>query len=284
MPRKRKNKALSAYPRKYLPSGRDSADEREKFRELFLYQVALTTPEVVTDLARAVLPAYGETFWPEAKRRGAASVWLDNGGKYHREMARAWFHRDTGSKWWNRYGTARDELLAWAKRYRLEAEWLLHAALDALVNWARDRVPDDDKLTAALEREEPRSIATSGYPWPFLPPWSSWRDSPKRCFEYPVWDGHDERHYQKIVTEEFEKHLTKYLHEIQAEVPLRKRVRLVTKPERFKMLALYLCRRQTLDQIAENENLKSRKDPTGVSRDIREAAKLIDLPLPSQRR
>ena len=282
MARERQKPTIRAWPAKYypeavFPAGNRHPTEVEEFRKYFLSCVARRTPKVLKGLAVEVLPAYHHAFWQETKSKGLSWVWLENGGRRHAILAHTWFHEQTDNTWWSKnYESVRDPLLAWINKYQLRAEWVLHTALDTLCAWSRDLVlSEDDPLTAAMKRNTWNA-------WYLLPPRLPGQDVKAKTFEYPAWDGYDERRYKQVVQEAWKQHLDDYMNEVRLSAVDRTPARLISKPERFDMLALHLCRAGiTLAEIATQ--LKVFKDPTAISRDIQEAGKLIGLPIRTAR-
>jgi hypothetical protein len=103
-----------------------------------------------------------------------------------------------------------------------------------------------------------------------------------RQFAYPAWHGEDERDYERTVRGLFDQYLEELLREVRKQSAAMIRLKPLTKPERFEMLALYLCRDMSPEKIAEQPGFS--KDPTGIYRDIRQAASMIGLSLKTRGR
>ncbi|HUQ95167.1 MAG TPA: hypothetical protein VM120_26050 [Bryobacteraceae bacterium] len=144
----------------------------------------------------------------------------------------------------------RGPLLDWADRYRLRYEWMLSMALDACLIWCCSGPPYEFRFREFQPRSE--GIST---------------------FKYPAWDGRDEKEYLREVCGLFEQHLNA---EIAQQLPDRvKATPLITRTERFDMMALYLCKGMTPQVISTRPGLC--KDPDVVRRELREVAALIGV-------
>jgi hypothetical protein len=303
MPRQRTSRLLLTWPRKY--ASRDHlATHQHNLRVHFVRCIERRTPEVVEDLAREILPHYRSAFESEASAYGSESeLYLDKRAQHHAAMAQALIGATSPADRWDGYQAVREHLIAWADRYRLRAAWVVEWALHALLHWTsratqfssfelmkeleayaqsgpaerRERLLHE--LRGALEAF-PRTHVT----WPIegLRP-EDYSARSARIFEYPAWEGDDIEKYAQVIKADFGKHLTEYLSEIRAQAQIFTELKPITKPERFEMLALYLCRNLTSDRIAADPNFhegpNGGKDPSVILRGIREAARLIDLPL-----
>jgi hypothetical protein len=253
---------------------------------------------VVKQLAREILPHYRRAFHAEFEESGSlVALGLDKRAVHHKEMADALFEQQAPELRWTGYETVREGLSAWADQYKIRTVWIARFALDALLEWtlrgsplplqelpSRDQLTEyladlssDDRAKFLLEQQR---LAQQTVTFPIYPLGLQHYDpSPARVFEYPPWDGHDEQAYEKGVLRLFEGHLKRYVDEISTKTSDYVPVEPITKPERFDMLALYLCRDLSIGQIAPLFN----KDPTGIHRDLHSAAELIDIPIPSKR-
>ena len=117
--------------------------------------------------------------------------------------------------------------------------------------------------------------------WPVKPftPTNSLFPPESRSFTYPKWDGFDERRYEHYIREKFDEHLKGYMREVEAMAEQATEVEVLTKPERFEMLALYLCRGETPESIGAMKIGGTRKEKSGISRDIQSAAGYVKIPL-----
>jgi len=193
----------------------------------------------------------------------------------------------------------------WSKRYNLSAEWVLKMALDAMLDWTWhhthfdkfDLVPSQEVISERANRMSPemrpvflremrklkKRVSTASIEWPVNLYWPNnvtQQGGPdQRSFTYPEWDGYDEKLYARAVREHFERHFKDYLAEVDELAKKATKVETLTKPERFAMLALYLCRDKKLEEIGAMKIGGVYKEKSGVSKDIREAAYLIKIPL-----
>jgi hypothetical protein len=306
--RQPKRKSIRLYATKYYPAASADSIRTHHYRALFLRSVEQSTPEVVTELACEILPLYRREFHRDQEEREdtSHSLFLTNYSDFHPRMAKSWF---TGKKdvWWHRYPTVRNPLRAWAERYRVKEPWMLQYALDALGEWAVNYASFEKCEQPASEqeiraraaklaqahreafcgemRERNKRIRKARISWPVFPitPSTIQRDRvDAEVFSYPRWNGFDERRYERYVRDLFAKHIAEYMVKVRTESCGLQRVESLTKPERFDMLALYLCRRKSMAQIAKLPGFW--KDRTGIYKDIRKAATLVGLRLQARGR
>jgi hypothetical protein len=81
------------------------------------------------------------------------------------------------------------------------------------------------------------------------------------------------------VREEFKKHLGEYMLEVARRAAGMKKVEGFPRPERFEMLALYLCRGMSPEKITDELYDGTTKSVEAVYRDVRAAARLLGLTL-----
>src|SRR5437899_1663555 len=91
----------------------------------------------------------------------------------------------------------------------------------------------------------------------------------RRQFNYAAWRGEDVDEYSQRLQKEFREHLAPYLEDVKRRANGLPRVPVLRRPERFEMLALYLCRGMPREEISKTA---FHKDPTVIYRDIRRAA------------
>jgi hypothetical protein len=299
-------RAIQIWPRKYYMSATEEHREAirlHNYRSYFLKCIEKQTPEVVEHLASKIRPLYEKEFWADCDKYGyAINVKFDNHVKYHDRCSYSWF-LGTHDFWWDHYGTVRDPLLAWARQYRLSAEWVLKMALDAMLEWtwhhthfekfeyvpprsvvegrARKISPDWRSAFLREARAHEEKVRNAIVSWPVRPftPINSLFPTELESFKYPKWDGHDEKTYERAIRELFDAHLKQYLVEIGEIAKRATVVKPLTKLERFDMLALHLCRDKKLEEIAAMAIGVVHKVKSGVSKDIKEAAKLVKIPL-----
>jgi hypothetical protein len=297
MPRQRISRLLRTWPRKYT-SRHQVAAQQHNLRVHFIRCIERLTPEVVEDLARDILPHYRSAFKSEATAYGSETeLYLEKRAQHHAVMAEALIGPTSPADRWDGYEAVREHLIAWADRYRLGAAWVVEWALHALLHWtsratrflhfelsteleayALSRPTEQRERLLHELRRAVEALPTTYVTWPIeeLRP-EDYSARSARVFEYPAWEGDDIQMYTQVIKAAFGNHLTEYLSEIRAQAQAFIQLKPITKPERFEMLALYICRNFTTDKIAEHLDIG--KDPSGILRDIREAAKLIDLPL-----
>ena len=309
MPSRSQRPAIKIWPRKYYTS--PTKEHREairlhNYRCFFLKSIENCTPEVVDDLAYYIQPRYAKEFWADCEQAGPTHTMFDNFVKYHQHYAHSWF---LGSRdfWWDRYATVREELLAWAQYYKPQAEWVLKMALDAMGEWtqhfthfekfetvlpqavieerAKRISPDLQSQYLEEMRAHAERVNNAVISWParpYTPANSIYKpdsQSDLKTFQYPKWDGYDESSYERSIRSLFESHLEECMREVRDLASRATPVEIMTKPERFDMLALYLCRDKKLEEIAAMKLGGVRKDKTGVSKDIGEAAELVKISL-----
>jgi hypothetical protein len=160
-------------------------------------------------------------------------------------------------------------------------------ALDTMYFWSVSesgrlrREANSARRLARLMKTKPLDIQTCQeldgrqYTWGTGRMWYFPKD-PDQQFNYPGWRGENVADYERSVRTEFDRHLTDYIREVEAKAAKLPKTPRLSKPERFEMLALYLCRNMNREQIAK---AGFRKDTTVIFRDIQKAADLIDLRL-----
>lgn len=87
---------------------------------------------------------------------------------------------------------------------------------------------------------------------------------------------YSEQRYKREIRRQFEIHLSNYLEEIARSAEKLVKVKW-TNPERFEMLALYLCNDLSPQQISQEPGFA--KDPSVIFRHIQAAARFLDVSL-----
>jgi hypothetical protein len=255
-----KRKPLSLGVGKYYNPIKSRASLEHNARVAFLRAVENKTPEVLNSLHRDVCHLYERVYRVSPPQ--SEDDWLYS---IHPGIVSDWFTGRPGTNWTPRSRPAlnrlKKALFAWASNYNISAGWTIGYALDAMMFWvAYQSFPDRRRVRR----------------WGIGPRWYFEKREFRR-FEYPNWQGEKEDAYRDRVHQQFELHLQRYMSEIRNQASTLPTIPKISKPERFEMLALYLCRGMNREQIAELREFS--KDVTVIYRDLREAAQMIDLPL-----
>ena len=176
-------------------------------------------------------------------------------------------------------GTGRDG--EWTKHFT-HFEKFEEVLPQAVVEEQAKRMPSEmrsaylEEMAAHVERVKNAIVS-----WPLQPfsPTNSMFPAEPRSFVYSKWDGHDEHEYEGYIRELFDAHLKEYMGEVEEMAGRATLVEPLRKPERFDMLALYLCRNKTPSEIGALGIGGANKEKTGVFLDIQAAAKLVQIPL-----
>src|ERR1017187_4311871 len=269
---------IQPWPRKYyLGLGvQHRTDVRlNNYRCHFLNIVEKRTPEVVEDLASVILPKYSNHFWSPSTKPSKSNLSMDM-LRYHRLMARSWVEGRQDA-WWSYFEPVRDLLLSWAEWYQIKSDWVLQTALDAMLHWTWHHTRFDkfekifgkdwtvarrDKYAATLtpklraeflreyvEEEQRVKEAVVQLPTYRSEPSNSARQF--RKFEYEAWDGHDETQFFQQMKALFDQHLAHYRQEIEQRTASLDVVEKIKNLRQFDMLALYLCRGKTPEEIGK---------------------------------
>jgi hypothetical protein len=259
------------------------------YRYLFLDAIERRTPEVLSALRSEVWPEYEKVYWGVSPSH-TNDYWMYT---LHPTLAWSWLSNTKPPGWtakaFRALAPLKKSILRWAKNHGILADWMLMRALDSMLLWTiHESHPSRLKNVARLNRElnkllgitEDRSDGRSAHTRPALW-WVSRRwyfpKAVDRQFTYAAWAGEDETEYERRLLKEFQGHLAPYLGEVKDRAKTLPRIPVFRRPERFEMLALYLCRGMTREQIAAETEFN--KDPTVIYRDLNAAAKMIGLQL-----
>lgn len=282
-----KRQPISLGVGKYYNPVTSRASLKHNARVAFLQAVENKTPEVLNSLHHDVWHLYERVYWRVSPPQ-SEDDWLYC---LHPGIVLDWFKGRPAANWTPRsrprLNRLKKALFAWASNYNIFAEWTILYALDAMMFWAAyQSFPDHRRVRRSLRRQLDKELGTEDCPrsrsygiqqtWGIGPRWYFEKRELRR-FEYPNWQGEEEDDYRDRVHQQFELHLQSYLSEIRNQASTLPKIPKISKPERFEMLALYLCRGMNREQIAELREFA--KDVTVIYRDIREAAQMIDLPL-----
>ena len=252
----------------------------------FLKAVETRTPEVLRSLRHDVWPAYEKTYWQMFPRQ-TSDTW-----KYslHPELVASWIEKKEPTRWIDLGQSApndlRDRVLAWARDHHISKDWVLHQALNTMFTWTENESSPRRSLNVENARSRiARALGSSKperdsswdlktYRWHVQRHWFFGRAEQKQ-FGYTAWMGERPSDFKRRTRVEFAAHLKAYMVEVEERSKALRRVPSLTKPEMFDMLALYLCRGMKRDEL----QALFRKDVTGIYRDLREAAELVDLSL-----
>jgi hypothetical protein len=274
-----KRKQLSLGVGKYYNPVTSRASLKHNARVAFLQAVENKTPEVLNSLHHDVWHFYESIYWrvsaPESEEDWLYSI--------HPGIVSDWFTGRPAANWTPRSRPAlnrlKKALFAWASNYNIFAGWTIMYALDAMMFWAAyQSFPDHRRMGRWLRTEDDLQSRSYGIQqtWGIGTRWYFEKRELRR-FEYPNWQGEEEDDYRDRVDQQFKLHLQRYMSEIRKQASTLPKIPKISKPERFEMLALYLCRGMNREQIAKRREFS--KDVTVIYRDIREAAQMIDLPL-----
>ncbi|HXI43538.1 MAG TPA: hypothetical protein VNH18_19910 [Bryobacteraceae bacterium] len=287
MPPAQKPKRISLGSGKYYDPEKSRASVKHNARVLFLQAVENRTPAVLNALRGDPWDLY-EALYRRVTPPQSEHDWLYS---IHPVIVSDWFAGRPSAGWTPRARAAltrlKKSLFAWGSNYNILAEWTLGYALDTMMFWTEyESVPDRRRYDRWLRKQLDKALPSDGgtesscygirYSWGIGAYWY-FDKRERRHFEYQNWQGEDEGEYQQRIRVEFDQHLESYMSEIRNRASALPRTPDVTKPERFDMLALYLCGRMSRDRIAALPDFA--KDTSVIYRDIREAADLIDLPL-----
>lgn len=299
MSRERKRQEIPAWNRPYLQPEQRAA-ELQNYRVFFIQCIEQCTPFVVEELARDVLPPYAQAFRAETEEYESLSLlYIDKRAEHHQAMAEALLDMTSPADRWRRYRLVQPPFREWADRYKLKVDWALKFALDALLEWtfrntifpkfSQPSESEAEVYSATLSPADRRAflqvrqaVNSERIGWPIVPLGHEHFTTdplPTRAFEYPAWDNEDERLYDQAVRQKFDQHMKKYLEEIRQRIGALVPAKPITKPERFRILAQYLCGDRSIGQLASQFG----KDSSGVQRDLQSAARLIEIPLPNKR-
>ncbi len=181
----------------------------------------------------------------------------------------------------------------WARTYNIEKDWIFDHAIRNLEAWANLETQDDAE-TEYLE-------------WETLPGWGGGVSVVNQTLTYsypyrlvPLIDRYDEKKLRREIKKDFNATLDIFLKNIKREID---QSGLVDAPKKdslrdFEWLVMYLCKKKTLAQIDGYHNPQSHltalqrkiesqekiKIKSKVFEAIKPLAKLLELPLPTNRR
>jgi hypothetical protein len=308
MPRKRKSTVVSIGSTYYDPTTSQPSIDYN-YRYLFLKAIERQTPEVLTRLRHRVWPQYDSLYWRVVPPI-SHTQWLFG---IHPQLAWSWMSDKKPEGWTPRasrtLAALKRRLFEWSAKHQIHSDWMLMRALDTMFYWThtesdpgrqgRERRFDREwkrRLKGQLEQEwdrewkqyfgsdpetgpgsdpEPETEDATRYSWDAFPRWFFPGDADQH-FVYAGWRGEDPLEYIQDVLAQLGKHLRGYLVTVGRRAASLPKTPVLRNPERFEMLALYLCRNMTREQI---KKAGFHKDLSVIFRDIQKAANLIGLTL-----